>query len=401
MLLVFCGNGAAQVPSRSPLRPLAVTQLDSRQQGTDLDSTRPISVVVAKPTAIADLLVLLVRDTRLSVVPDPDVTGEFRGELKDVTLRQALDTILRPAGLSYSVEGSVIRVFKRRQETRRFDLNYAITRRGSSRTTGQAHGATQALVTSSDTSDIFSDLSEGIRTLLSVEGRFNIDRKAGLLQATDYPERLDQVQSYLDAVRDRATRQVHLQARVLEVELTDQSAGGVDWSAVTARAGVSATGVAAPGSSGAVVTGLTIKDFSAFLSALGTQGRVNVIASPAVNTLNNEPVIIRMGSTTSHAIVLTVTPNIAGDRAITLSITPSLTELTGHIRSSRGEVPVLSVREADTIVRIREHETVVISGLVEERPRRDVKKPRVLGKTDLVILLTPTVIPPAPQTERP
>ena len=77
---------------------------------------------------------MLVRDTRLSVVPDPDVQGMFRGELKDVTLRQALEMILQPYGFDYSAQGNLIRVFKRRFETRRFDLNYVITRRSGSRT---------------------------------------------------------------------------------------------------------------------------------------------------------------------------------------------------------------------------------------------------------------------------
>ena len=71
----------------------------------------------------------LVRDTDLSVVPDPDVEGTFVGELKNVTLRQALDLVLRPRDLDYSVQGSFIRVFKRRMETRIFAVDYVATRR--------------------------------------------------------------------------------------------------------------------------------------------------------------------------------------------------------------------------------------------------------------------------------
>jgi type II secretory pathway component GspD/PulD (secretin) len=44
------------------------------------------------------------------------------------------------------------------------------------------------------------------------------------------------------------------------------------------------------------------------------------------------------------------------------------------------------VREADTVVRVRQGETVVIAGLIRERPDR--------RKSDLVILLTPTVVNP-------
>lgn len=83
-LFLAVAQGAAQVPARRqqagppPLRPLAVTQLDERQQRNDLDSARPITLTASDPTPITELLLVLVRDTRLSVVPDPDVQGTYR-----------------------------------------------------------------------------------------------------------------------------------------------------------------------------------------------------------------------------------------------------------------------------------------------------------------------------------
>ena len=52
-----------------------------------------------------------------------------------------------------------------------------------------------------------------MQTLLSERATFNVDRKAGLLQVTDFPERLDRVALYLDAVQDRVHRQVQIDAR--------------------------------------------------------------------------------------------------------------------------------------------------------------------------------------------
>ena len=282
VLLATAAQGAAQVPAQPPLRPLAVTQLDERQQGSDLDSTRPVTITLSDPTPITDLLLMIVRDTRLSVVPDPDVQGTFRGELKDVTLRQALEMILQPHGYDYSVQGNLIRVFKRRFETRRFDLNYVITRRTSSRTLSASTGITpsgsSAEVTDTDGGDIFSDLATGVQTLLSPEGRFNMDRKAALLQATDFPDRLDQIQLYLDAVQNRATRQVQIQAKVIEVVLNDEFAAGIDWPLLIKHAGdsVSLTQNVSPAAGGTMTVGLNIKDFPGLLSAFASQGKVNV-----------------------------------------------------------------------------------------------------------------------------
>ena len=476
--LLVSAQGEAQVPapppqsgqpaSQQPLRPLAITQLDERQPGNDLDSARPISITLSEPTPIADLLLVLTRDTRLSIVPDPDVDGTFRGDLKDVTLRQALEMILQPHGLDYSVQGNLIRVFKRRVETRIFDLNYVVTRRSGSRSLGASssvapgggfgitgapnetstggNSGSAAQVTGSDAGDLFTDLSAGMPTLLSAEGKFNLDRKAALLQVSDYPDRLDKVGLYLDAVQNRATRQVSIQAKVIEVELNDEFSAGINWNLVLHRAGnsVSLTQQVVPaGGAGTFTAGLSIKDFTGLLSAFATQGRVNVVASPRVNALNNEPAIMRVGTqdvffkTTSQVdattgrilqttvepqamtegVVLSVTPQIASDGMINLSISPSLTERTGQAVSRFGDtVPILSVREADTLVRVHENETIVIAGLMNERRSNGRSKVPIIGnlpgigglfrrdshskrKTDLVILLTPTIMTPGRVTQ--
>ena len=424
--LLATTQGAAQAP-QALLRPLAVTQLDEHQQGSDLDNTRPVTITLSDATPITDLLLMLVRDTRLSVVPDPDVQGTFRGELKDVTLRQALEMILQPHGYDYAEQGNLIRIFRRRAETRRFDLNYVITRRTSSRTLSASnaigHGSS-AEVSDSDASDIFSDVAAGVQTLLSPDGRFNMDRKAALLQATDFPDRLDQIQMYLDAVQHRATRQVQIQAKVIEVVLNDEFADGIDWDRLTAQSG------------GAVAV---MQDAAALLKALESQGKVNVLASPTVNAMNNEPAIMRVGTqdvyftTTTQTdaasgrvvqttvepqlivegVVLSVTPQISDDGMINMSIMPTLTERTGHATSRLGDkVPILSVREANTLVRVYDGETIVIAGLMDERRNPEQRKVPVLGRvpglgamfrggttsrrrTDLVILLTPIVMTPA------
>src|SRR5262249_60858059 len=83
--------------------------------------------------------------------------------------------------------------------------------------------------------DVCADLAGGVRGLLSDRATFSVDRKAGLVQVTDFPERLDRIAIYLDAVQDRLHRQVQIDARVIEVELNDANAPGIDWSVVSAQ----------------------------------------------------------------------------------------------------------------------------------------------------------------------
>src|SRR2546427_9752703 len=93
---------AAPRPGQMPVLPL--TQLDERGAAAELDN-RTFTLTFAQPVAIKDLLLLLVRGTNLSVIPDPAIDGSFIGELKNVTVRRALDLSPPPLGRGYRVSG--------------------------------------------------------------------------------------------------------------------------------------------------------------------------------------------------------------------------------------------------------------------------------------------------------
>jgi type II secretory pathway component HofQ len=383
LLILALSMQAAQArPGQMPTLPL--TQLDDRALAADFDN-RTFSLTFAQPVPIKDLLLLLVRGTTLSVVPAPSIDGSFIGELKNVTVRQALELILRPLGLAYDIDGNVVRVFTREPETRIFDLNYIATGRTASSTVG-GEGAppTSASVSSSTKTDVFDDLAKGVQTLLTRTASFNVDRKAGLLQVTDFPERLDRVSLYLDAVQDRVHRQVQIDALIIEVEPNDEKAMGVDWTALAAQLSGATTPAqrAAPRRS---LTGLRVTDLAQLMSLLAEQGTVVTIANPRLLTMNNEPSIVR-----TDGIVFSVTPQIASDAIVTLSISPVV------------KAPV--VAESDMLARVADGETLVISGFTRDRETRERKAVGITGgwfgrgtvvtrkRVEMVILLTPRVI---------
>ena len=427
--------------------------------------------------AITDLLLRLVRDTDLSVVPDPDVEGTFVGELKNVTLRQALDLVLRPLDLDYSVRDRFIRVFNRPMETRIFEVNYVPTRCVARRSmtaastalgpelapiggesaapqagVGEGVDGSWTQVTASEDGDLFQELAVGVQTLLSEEGKFNLDRKAALLQVTDFPDRLEKVGVYLETVQTRAQRQVQIQASVIALELHDEFNSGIDWPAVLREASDSAALEQDLTPVAGLTLGLRVGKVDGLLRALSNQGTVNVLSRARVVAMNNEPVVMRAGTrdvffvttsqvdatgrvlqrttpprTVTEGVVLTVTPQISVDGIINMSIRPRVTERTGQVTSRVGDiVPILSVRETDTLVRVRQGETVVIAGLMLERTRLPGSREELAGepeapgateggareaesgretepgrtKTDLAILLTPTVVTPGGRTSQ-
>jgi MSHA biogenesis protein MshL len=367
-----------------PLKPLPAIQLETERDAR-LDGPR-FSLGFSRPTPIADVLLLLVRDTRLSVVPDPGLNQRFIGDLKNVTLRESLDLILEPLGLDYAVRGQVIRVFPRELETRLFSIDHVITQRTGRRTLG---GATE--ITSTDAPDLYSDLDAAIRALLSSEGRVNVDRTAALLQVTDRASRLARVEQYLEAVMHRAMRQVQIDARVVEIELRDPASSGIDWSAVM-RA-LPRSGATPPRTPGSVPLALAGTTPTAVLEALAAQGTVRVLSNAVVPAMNNQPAMMRVGMQAAQGsadgVALSVTPLVAADGLIHMSVSASVTRRVGDEPAPGGAPPVL-VREADTIVRVRQGDTVLMTGLVHETTDAD----RTRRKTDLVILLTPTLVEP-------
>jgi len=385
---MLCAMGtAAFAQAPQPLPPLPLTQLAERGTSAEIDN-RTFTLIFAQPVPLQDLLLLLVRGTNLSIVPDPQIAGSFLGELKNVTVRQALDSILPPFNLDYRVDGGLIRVVRREPETRIFDVNYVATGRSGTSTVGAAANASSsgsATVSSVTDADLFADLTRGVQTLLSAGALFNVDRKAGLVQVTDYPERLARVADYLEAVHDRAHRQVQLDARVLEVEM-NEGAAGIDWDGVASRLSPPPSGASAA-LSRRPAAGLRVSDLSRLMTELAGQGKVTTLGTSRLVSLNNEPSLVR-----SDAVTLSVTPQIASDGMVMLGLSPI--------------VKAPSMAESDTLARVADGETLVISGFTharEVRERRNVgirggwfgRRTVVTRRTvEVVILLTPRILMP-------
>jgi type II secretory pathway component HofQ len=400
---------AQSPPAQGQLPTLPLTQLDERALAADLDN-RTFTLTFAQPVPVRDLLLLLVRGTTLSIVPDPAIEGTFIGELKNVTVRQALGLILPPLGLDYRVDGAFIRVGRREADTRLFDVNYlAIARTGSSLVGGASAGGSSATVSGSTGGDVFAEIASGVKMLLSPGALFSVDRKAGLVQVTDFPERLDRVALYLDTVHDRVHRQVQIDVRVLEVELNDENAEMLDWSAVAAGAGAEGAAPSRPN-----MIGLRVADATRLLAGLAAQGRVVTVAAPRVLVLNNEPALVRAAAEAPAArpgqrpaldgVTLEVTPQIAANNVVTLSLSPIVT-----LQDADGgtDIPaVTAIRETDTIARVADGETLVLGGFTRQRETRERRTDGTRGgwfgrttvvtrkRVELVIMLTPRILGP-------
>ncbi len=338
---------SAQPPRSGPLPPLTAVKLDSREM--TLDSPRRLTLSFASPQPIDQVLGLLTVGTAFSLALDPDAKGSFRGDLKQLTLREALNALLVPLGLEYEVQGTVIRIRRQQTQTRFFDLDLVNVQRGLSRTSGD-QGAGVSTTIAPD--DVMGEVGDGVKALLSDRGTMHVDRNAGLVQVTDMAERLNRVALYLEALQQRSGRQIRLHAQAFEVALRD--AQTIDWRGLPA-------------------------DASALAAALAKQGDVRMLWTPELTVLNNAPAIIRLSSPGADSLTMTIVPQISADGFVRMSISHRWQDDGGG---------AAQVSEADTVMRVMDGNTAVISGL--QRPRAAAGQAR----RELVLAVRPTVVTP-------
>jgi MSHA biogenesis protein MshL len=211
-------------------------------------------------------------------------------------------------------------------------------------------------LSSTSTTDFYEAIENGVQSLLSPLGRMHVDRTAGLVQVTDFAERLDQIGVYLEAAQVRATRQVRIDAQVLSVDLTSGNAASIDWATAAVKA------AATRGSDGYGPMGIAVRDVDALIAALAEQGTVTRLASPHIVAMNNEPAIVRVGKelvyfsrvstgagpgekrTTSpvsvlDGLTLTVLAQVSADDFVQLHVSPAYATQTGESKDSHGVGP--------------------------------------------------------------
>ncbi|HAB14866.1 MAG TPA: secretin N-terminal domain-containing protein [Verrucomicrobiota bacterium] len=323
-------------------------------------------------------------------------------------------------------------------------------------TSGDAGGPAASAVNLSaeNAIDFWRELREDVERLLTTEGRSSlaVNPTAGLIQITDRPSAHLRVDRYLAGVSQVIQRQIDIEAKIYDVTLNDQFQFGIDWAQVIeTSAGTLAFGGTptisraiggfdlAPDSFNLVFKGT---DTRVIVKALQEQGEVKVISKPRLRTLNNQTALIKVGtetpffqntstivpgggttSGTSAVIeqdlvtsvtvgtILAITPQVAQNDWIALDISPVLTSLLEtRVSPNRSTTaPVLDIKQASTLIRVRSGSTIILGGLIQTESAQSRRKIPGLGdipllgrlfqgefearrKKELVIFVTPRVV---------
>ncbi|WP_310461356.1 pilus (MSHA type) biogenesis protein MshL [Sphaerotilus sp.] len=443
------------------------------------------------------------------ILLSPEVTGSVSLSLRDTTVLDALDAMRELYGFHYRISGRRIFVQPNTVQTRVFRVNYLPGRRqgtsdirvtsssigqvGGSGGTAQVANANNnngggggnggsvpgsrqddtAHVRTSSDNDFWRDVQNSLTALLpsDVQGsqrrQVIVNAAAGVVVVRGTPLELRQIAQYLEAVQLSVERQVMLEAKILEVELSKDAQTGVNWSAfgnflngalslAALAPGITLSGTGQLDLSAATTTAATSgkafygvafqhANFSTLLTFLESQGKVQVLSSPRIATINNQKAVLKVGSdelyvtgvsssisstgssTTSvpsvtlqpffSGIALDVTPQIDKDGMVMLHVHPSISTVTekqksinlGSLGSYKLPLAASTISETDSIVRVKDGQIVAIGGLMQQEQREENsqvpglgdapvvgglfrQKSTVMRKRELVILMKTTVI---------
>ncbi|MBK9578406.1 MAG: hypothetical protein IPK50_11000 [Fibrobacterota bacterium] len=426
LLLAVLIGASPDTALRHP--PLVV--LDSLVRDT-VHSSRPPSSdkrssFRVRDVPVAQAAALFARSQGWTLVADANLPGTCTVDLVDVSREKILEAIFSPHGLSWELRGETLKVLGGNASSRIFKIDYLRFKRGgqgssqaSISTTGSGEAGRVSL-SNSDELSFWDELETQVKQIISSSGSYVSNRTAGVILVRDAPARLDEVDRFLSAVVSAATRQVELTARIYEVTLDDDHSLGVDWSSVEQRVGSLADRAISLGASTANVPsgsnwkapsmlakiGVDGSELTATLSALSEQGKLRAVSQPRVVTLNNQPAMVKVGtdlpfftSTISTVgasgiqniqeqvnvvtvgVVLSVTPSIASDGTVQLGIEPMVSTLAGTTTSRAGSTaPIVDVKQSSSIVRVRDRETVRLSGLIQETESVTERKVPILGE---------------------
>jgi type IV pilus assembly protein PilQ len=383
---------------------------------------------------IKDVLRHLAKQYNLNIIFSEQVKGLVTVQLNNVTIDEALDSIITVNGFAYTRKERVIKVTTPEEAMREGTVTKVVPLNNASA----------------------DKLKETLKKVLSANGSIEADIRSNSLIITDNPMVINTINNMIPQL-DQMTPQVLIEAKIIETSLNKSEKLGIDWTTTIKASGSkipttfpfntlrlsdfkldkslypspwgSNLGASSGGGTGTTTTStpqigafeatipdvpqfsfgtLDFSSFQAVMDFLKSRSKTKLVANPRITTLNNQAATINVGQVlsipnytldeqTGHreitswssqnvGVNLQVTPQVSPDGHIRLKIRPEVSSLVGYAGTRDGvqEGPITSTRTAETEVQIRDGQTVVIAGLVKDKTYRKNTKIPLLGDIPII-----------------
>lgn len=407
---VWAQAPASAAPTQpAPSSPLTVRSTESPivSENTDERLKTPISLT-AQDALLPDVLRVLSQRSRMNFVSGEGVRAEKITIILDRTpLDEAVDLIVRAAGLSYEIIGNSILIAapdKLKEEVGR-----------------SAYVIRLKYANAVEVARFLGDLTKNIK----------VDEGGNKLVVYTSPHVITEIERIVKSI-DHPNVQVMLETRLMEVSIDKLLQYGIDWSNFTPIS----TGVGHP------ITPL-LQGYSAnemvlqplninlILNLLGQRGDARVLMDSKLATTNNRQASLHIGEIIPYVVQsynlsagggganqqvqkeevgvkLTMTPQVNDDKEITMIIEPEVSSIVGF-KGQNQDIPLVRVRKTKTSVRVKDGQTIFIAGLISEEKTQEVRKLPLLGdipllgrlfqqrkdtfrKSNLILEITPRIV---------
>jgi type IV pilus assembly protein PilQ len=393
--------------------------------------------VDADDAFLPSILTILADKSGFNIVTGPGVNTQERisVHLKDTPIEEAINLVVRAAGLAYEIVGNSILVANAEALSTEIGLS--------------AHVIDLKFAQASEVKDLLKDLTEKVE----------VDTSGNRLLVLASPKVISEINNIVEAV-DVAPPQIMLEARLIEVATDDLDKVGIDWEKLSNFTTILAESPmvrdAVTGETNGSSRPPNESDFGGNLPDLGQlpekysfekiegfdntfkfsrqlyafdialdflmkRNKARVLAHTQLTTLNNRAATILIGETLrwavtsrENAIVVTdsvgiklqITPTINSDGYITTRVTPEVSSITELVL---GIYPRKKIRTASTTVLVKDGQQIFIGGLFSVQDSKvEFKMPLfsnipLIGKlfthtynstqkTDLLIEITPRIV---------
>lgn len=468
------------IPQVSPLMP-SYGQTEARPKTPEFRlSTEDVSplerILVSlnmRKAPLKEVLWAVCKEAGLNLIFNRGVDPEMPVTiiLNKVKLKEALEAILSQSDYWYEIKGNFLVV--KLTETKAFQLPLVPAETDFSLEVGGdilggaippqgVQGAQlKGLVLKKEKADpkaykFWESVENALKSLLTdPEEHFLLDRMTGTLMVTAKRSNMEKVERFISRLKEWLSRQVLIEAKIIEVNLNKALRYGIDWDVfrqwsrgswtinlegvTRGLGGVPETG---PFSSlGLRFEKVGKASISGIVQAISEFGEVHTLSNPRVSVLNGQMVVLAVGrnisfiskvettvteevgttytietSTLLSGLMLGIVPHIKENGEVVLSITPIVSNLLEIKEAKFGEnspyvvhLPVVDLRELSTTVKLTDEEVLIIGGLMKREGKDTEYKVPLLGdlpllgtlfkgksressSTELIIILQPKVL---------
>ena len=468
----------AVTSEQRPPKPISIPDLVPVHEDVSPLKTRIVDIS-ARNTPLRDVLFIISEATGLNMIMENEINPELpiTLSLKNVTAEDALNRVCSAVDYFYTVKDNMLSI--KATTTKTYELGYPAvvqtynTDLGGdmlgSATSGTGGGTTlkgnitQKTETDKSAYNFWDVIEKSLEKIIGASAgppsaarqTFTVNRLTGTIIVTGTKKTLENIENYINTIKKVINRQVLVEAKIIEVNLSDALQFGINWSYVLhsreGRSETFATGqfadVVTPNAPNFSITTVAA-DFASLLRAIQTQGETRVLSNPRISIMNGQTSILSVGQNTNFiskvetittqgttpvttftvttssvlsGIMIGIVPFISESGEISLTITPITSDLTKLDERKLGtpdgsgnypyliQLPTIALRQLSTTVKVRNGQMVVIGGLISDKEQiEDSKIPWIgdipglgylfksktkrITKSELVVLIQPVII---------